>query len=142
MDCINNIQKLAEGKLIEADCLYLNGYFDWSYYTAGYTIELLLKARVCRVLDIEDFFDEESTLMKKFKFPQAFKSHDFEQLLILSGVYKELKTAAEDESFKANWSRVCSWDEGSRYLMGRKEEEVLIFLTSIKDIATWIQKYL
>jgi hypothetical protein len=50
MDCIDNIKKLAEGKLIEAECLFAHGHFDWSYYTSGYTVELLLKARVCKVL--------------------------------------------------------------------------------------------
>jgi hypothetical protein len=80
--------------------------------------------------------------MKKFKFPQAFKSHDFEQLLIMLGVYKELEAAAKDVTFKAKWSMVCSWDEGSRYMIGRKKEEVQDFITSIKGIAEWIQKYL
>jgi hypothetical protein len=142
MDCINAIQKLSANKLAEAKCFFENGFFDWSFYTAGYTIELLLKARVCKVLGIEDFFDAKSTLMKKFKFPQAFKSHDFEQLLIISGVYKQLQRAARDANFKAKWSTVCSWDEGSRYISGKNKAEVQNFLISIKDIAKWILKYL
>ena len=142
MDCISNIQKLATRKLEEADCLFTNGHIDWSYYTAGYAVELLLKARVCKTLGIEDFFDEKSSLMKKFKFPQAFKTHDFEQLSIVSGVYKQLEIAAIDSGFRVKWSKVCTWDEGSRYAMGREKQDVQDFLSSIRDIAKWIEKYL
>jgi hypothetical protein len=56
--------------------------------------------------------------------------------------YYTLQRAARDASFKAKWSTVCSWDEGSRYISGRKKAEVQNFLISIKDIAKWIQKYL
>ena len=50
MDCKRNIQKSAVIKLVEADCLFFYGHLDWSYYTASYAIELLLKVRVCKEL--------------------------------------------------------------------------------------------
>jgi hypothetical protein len=140
MDCVANIEKLAMAKFDEAECLYKSGHFDWAYYTAGYTIELLLKAKVCRTLGIEDFFDENSGFMKKLKYPQTFKIHNLEQLLLLSGVYTLLdKELTADANFKAKWSKICVWTEESRYLMGKTPNEVGDFLTSIKDIAKWIQ---
>jgi|SRR5882724_4611717 len=142
MDCVANIEKLAITKLIEATCLFDNEHYDWAYYTAGYTIELLLKAKVCSVLGIEDFFDEKNGILKKLKFPQTFKNHDLEQLLILSGIYKEFgKDCSEDINLRTKWSSICSWNEGSRYLMGKAQLEVQDFLTSISEIAAWIQKH-
>ena len=143
MDCIANIEKLALSKFTEAKCLFINGHCDGAYYTAGYTVELLLKAKVCKTLGIEDFFDEKSTLMKKFRFPQTFKSHDFEQLLVLSGVYKELDKQSDlDPNFKSKWSSVCFWSEESRYSTGKTSQEVEDFLTSVGEIVEWIRKYL
>jgi hypothetical protein len=143
MDSISSIQKLAASKFIEARCLFENDHFDWAYYTAGYTVELLFKAKVCKTLGIEDFFDEKSELMKKIRFPQTFKSHDFEQLLVLSGVYEELYVrSGADADFKAAWSSVCGWSEESRYSTGKSSQEARNFLISINEISEWILKYL
>jgi HEPN domain-containing protein len=142
MDCIANINKLALDKFSEAECLFNNEHYDGAYYMAGYTIELLLKAKICKNLGIEDFFDEKNGIIKKIKFPQTFKSHDYEQLLVLSGVYKELDIAFADVNFKVKWSSVCAWSEESRYSTGKTPEDVQDFLTSIKEIVEWIQKHL
>lgn len=140
MDCISNIRKLAWVKFNEAECLFENGYCDWSYYTAGYTIELLLKAGVCKVLGIEDFYDENGEILKALKYPQTFKSHDFDQLLMLSGVYVRLRKEADaDDLFKADWLTVCEWSEGSRYLTGKTQQNVQSFLILVKKIALWIE---
>lgn len=101
---------MAWAKLNEAKCLFENGYYNWSYYTAGYTIELMLKAAVCKALEIENLYEENSRILKAFKYPQTFKTHNFEQLLMLSGVYISLKEKlAVDVAFKANWLIVCDW---------------------------------
>jgi len=143
MDCISNIQKLAWAKLKEAACLLEENHCDWAYYTAGYTIELMLKARICRTFGIENFYDESSGILKQLKFPQTFKSHDFEQLLLLSGVFTELKKdVLSDLSLQAQWSSVCEWSEEVRYSGGKTSQEVEKFLISIHGIALWIEKQL
>jgi hypothetical protein len=142
MDSINNIQKLAWAKFGESECLFSNNHYDWAYYTCGYTVELLLKAKVCKTLGIENFFDEKGILMTKLKYPQTFKIHNVEQLLVLSGIYKELLSAASDVNFKTHWSSICRWNEDCRYLTGKPEKEVKDFLISVKEIAQWIQNHL
>ncbi|MES1224749.1 MAG: hypothetical protein ABUT20_55170, partial [Bacteroidota bacterium] len=91
-------------------------------------------------LGIEDFFQEGSTVMKKFRFPQTFKNHKIEELLILSGIYKIVEKEMGDIAFKGHWSKVGEWSENSRYLTGNTKETVENFLISVKEIATWIQK--
>lgn len=51
-----NIEALADRKYEEAECLFNPGFFDGAYYMGGYVIELLLKAKVCKTLNINDFF--------------------------------------------------------------------------------------
>jgi hypothetical protein len=143
MDCISNIQKLAWAKLKEAECLLEKNHWDGAYYTAGYTIELMLKARICKTFGIENFYDENSGILKQLKFPQTFKSHDFEQLLLLSGVYTGLKKVIlSDLGLQAQWSSVCEWSEEVRYSYGKTLQEVEKFLVSVLGIALWIEKQL
>ena len=143
MDCISNIRKLAWAKLKEAECLFEKDHCDWAYYTAGYAVELMLKARICRTFGIENFYDENSGILKQLKFPQTFKSHDFEQLSLLSGVFTELKKSAlSDLSLQAQWSSVCAWSEEVRYSGGKTSQEVEKFLISVLGIAIWIEKQL
>lgn len=52
MQSQSNIEVLAYAKLEDAQILLLNERFDSAYYLAGYAIELLLKARVCKTLGI------------------------------------------------------------------------------------------
>jgi len=59
MDCVANIEKLALSKFKEAECLFNNGHYDGAYYTAGYTIELLLKQKFVKILELKIY------LMKK-----------------------------------------------------------------------------
>ena len=81
--------------------------------------------------------------MNKLKHPQTFRNHNFEQLLILSGVYKEMdKQLTANIGFKAKWSEVCEWNENCRYLTGKNKTGVEDFLISIKETAEWIQKQL
>lgn len=121
--------------------------FDSEYYLAGYAIELLLKARVCKTLGIPDFFDFDNIERKKLKnesvITKPFKVHDFEQLLILSGIYAAYRNELlTNESFKINWSLVSEWNENSRYLAGLNSQTVKNFITSVKEMMTWIKKYL
>lgn len=58
MNCQGDILALTESKFHAASTLFINGFHDDAYYIAGYTIELLLKPRVCKMLDIDNLFDE------------------------------------------------------------------------------------
>jgi hypothetical protein len=71
--------------------------------SAGYAIELALKARICRHLRWPEFPETG----KEFA---SFKTHDVDVLLMLSGRERRIKTA-----YMAEWSVVASWDPEVRY---------------------------
>lgn len=47
-----------------------------------------------------------------------------------------------NERLKAQWSLVSEWSENSRYLTGGDPQTVKNFITSVKEVVTWIKKYL
>jgi HEPN domain-containing protein len=140
MQCQADIQALADTKLKEADCLFHSGFFDGAFYLGGYAVELLLKAMVCKTLRIDDFFAFNLPARKELYKP--YKVHDYEDLLILSGLYKEFTAAQADVTFKGHWSVVRNWSESARYLTGKTEKDAKDFLTSIHEFSQWIEKYL
>lgn len=147
MKCQIDIQNLAAEKLADAECLLQAGRYDAAYYLCGYTVELLLKARVCKTLGIDDFFDFGSSTKKKLKndgtLYKSFKVHDLSQLIILSGIYTEFESCLDsDKNFKTAWSILEKWDENSRYLTGKTENDAKDFISSTKDFQSWIHKYL
>jgi hypothetical protein len=115
MQTQSGIEALAYSKLEDAECLLANERFDNAYYLAGYAVELLLKARVCKTLGIPDFFDFDNTARTRLKnesvITRPYRVHDFVQLIILSGIYSHCRRELEtNESFKLNWSIVLEWN--------------------------------
>ena len=74
---------------------------------------------------------------------KPFKVHDYEQLLILSGLYTEFSNKINtDLVFGADWSVISKWDESLRYSTGTNKADVESFLKSIKNMILWLQQYL
>jgi len=48
---------LAALRLCEAEALFAAGLYDGSAYLCGYVVELALKARICRLLDVNKYPD-------------------------------------------------------------------------------------
>ncbi len=146
MKCKEDIISLAEEKLNDAEYLIKGGRYNTAFYIAGYVIEYMLKAKICKTLGIENLFDFENTDPKKFhvdgNLNRSFKVHDYDQLLVLSGLYPDFDIQMSNVKFKANWSKVCTWSENCRYLTGKNESETKDMLTSIKEIKQWIEKNL
>ncbi len=132
---------LAENKLKAAEVLLENGLPDEAFYIGGYSLELILKARICKTLCVPDFFLFDSKMKQEAYKP--FKVHDYEQLLVLSGLYQAYSDEKKkDKNFDADWSIVCEWTENIRYKLGYNENEVRSFLTSLKNVATWLRQHL
>jgi HEPN domain-containing protein len=149
MKCQADIQALAEERLKDAECLFNNNRFDAAYYLAGYSVELLLKAKVCKTLGIDDFFDFNNPQKTKLAVKnigevyKPYKVHDHSQLLIFSGFYIEFQKAIkQDRNLNSHWSIVCKWNENSRYLSGTTGKDAQNFITSIKEIMKWIRRHL
>ncbi len=145
---------LADNKLKISEFLAQNGYFDDAYYLGGYAFELLLKAKICKTLLIPDFFDFDNSRSRKLPVSKAkradkenlykpFKVHDYEQLLILSGLYAEFSNKiVTDLVFGADWSVISKWDESLRYSTGSSKTDVESFIKSIKNMMLWLRQYL
>lgn len=134
------IEALADLRYREAQCLFNNGFWDGAYYLAGYSVELLLKARVCKTLNIPDFFLFSRGKQEAYK---AYKSHDCDQLLIFSGLYSDfVADTTADPILKGHWSVVSRWSENSRYLTGKTSPDIQSFLTSVTQVIAWIKPHL
>lgn len=145
---------LSDKKFAVAEFLVANGFYDDAYYLGGYAFELRLKAKICKTLVIPDFFDFDNSKSRKLPVAKTkrtdkdnlykpFKVHDYEQLLILSGLYTEFsEKIITDLVFGADWSVISKWDESLRYSTGTNEADVKSFLQSIKNMIQWLQQYL
>jgi len=110
VDNVTEIIKLAEIRLKEAKVLFDNQLYDGCIYLAGYSVELMLKAKIAQLLDVDDLFVTFDSRVLR-----PFKVHNLEDLLLYSGLYKEV-AESEDETFYGYWSLLVSrWSEHLRY---------------------------
>jgi hypothetical protein len=136
------IVELAEKKIIAADILLKNGFADDAYYIGGYSFELLLKARICKVLGVSDFFETRNEFLRPESW-KMFKVHDYKTLLVFAGLYNQLKTLEEtDPVFKSDWRAIVPWDENARYLNSKTDTDVMEFLESLKNMIVWLKQFL
>jgi hypothetical protein len=54
---VSEIIALSDNKLDASQLLAACGHYDDAYYLGGYAFELRLKAKICKTLEIPDFFD-------------------------------------------------------------------------------------
>lgn len=146
MNTITNILGLANKRLEEAQLLESNGYMEGAYYLAGYAAELTLKARICKILNFDEFYSLKQPLKKG---SDAFFTHELTQLLTLSGLRKQLENETDpgkgaNLNLSINWQTVCQWNERKRYdcSTGTNDASELIkALTDVNDgFLPWIQK--
>lgn len=144
------IRKLAWQRLSEAEILLKNGMYDGAYYLAGYSVELLLKAKICDRLGIPNLFDDnnKSNLEKGMgEIRKILKTHNLFTLLIFSGlkVKFDSEKATNKELAKANSLLFNSWDENARYkpcghMVDKDVEKLINLLSGTNGILTWIEK--
>ena len=135
------LKELAKTRLREARALFACGLYDGSYYLAGYVVELSLKARICRLLDMEDY-PESGDLSR------SFKIHKLDDLLRLAGLERRFEKAKmANPNLLTNWSLVTEWKEDFRYKpVGsstklRAQDTIAALEDKNDGIFTWIKKY-
>lgn len=144
------IKDLARQRLKEAEILYNNGMCDGAFYLAGYSVELMLKAKICERLGVPNLFDETDANVNSIKgigeIRKTLKTHNLFMLLIFSGLKVQFDTdkATNKELAKANSLLFNAWDENARYKpcghMSDKDVEKLInLLSGANGILTWIE---
>ena len=124
--------------------MYENRHYDSAYYLAGYAIELLLKARICKTLKIDNFYDfgNRDKFVNEDNITRPYKVHNFEQLFVLSGIYNEFIKQLDDKDFITDWLQISKWKEDMRYANGKRAEEVNEFINCVKKFKIWMQEYL
>ncbi len=106
MIATKDLRMIARARLRDARVLLLAKRFDGAFYLCGYSVELALKARICRTLKWSGFPETAN----EFKGLQSLKTHDLEVLLRLSGVEARVKA-----TYLAEWSVVLDWNPEKRY---------------------------
>ena len=110
MENVEEIVKISELRLKEAKILFDNDCFDGSIYLAGYCVELLLKAKIAMLLNLDNLFV--SVGKEKIK---PFKIHKLTDLALYGGLHKQISEES-NETFKEYWSLLYSqWSEDLRY---------------------------
>ncbi|MDD5271789.1 MAG: hypothetical protein PHU14_03630 [Methylovulum sp.] len=151
------IKKLAWERFDEAEILADNEKYDGAFYLLGYSIELMLKAKICEHLAVPNLFDE--------KFPKiegladvrkAAKTHDIATLFILSGLRLKFDDAKGNNQvlMKTNAllfdsSGKCTWSEQKRYQLSDTLDrdkntkltlKLILLLPDKEGLLKWIEK--
>jgi hypothetical protein len=100
------VKRLAKARLQDAITLHVAGRHDGAVYLCGYSVELALKARICRTLKWSGFPETN----KEFENLRSFKVHDLDVLLRFTGREAVVKT-----TLFPDWSVVSAWNPESRY---------------------------
>jgi len=100
------LRAIARARLRDAEILLSARRYDGSVYLCGYSVEISLKARVCRTLKWHGF----PSTNKEFEGYHSFRTHNLDVLLRLSGSEVKIKT-----KYLAEWSVVAMWEPGTRY---------------------------
>ncbi len=98
----SEIEEIVQARLKDAEVLLEASRFDGSVYLCCYAIELGLKARICRTLQLNEY-----PTSGKYK---TFKTHDLDMLLHLTGLEDEVKL-----KYMTEWSVVAQWNPEARY---------------------------
>jgi hypothetical protein len=106
MIAASEVKRLASARLRDAEALFAASRFDGAVYMCGYSVELALKARICKTLKWPGFPDKDN----EFKGLGSFKVHDLDTLLRFTGRETHVKSALLPE-----WSAVAAWSPEARY---------------------------
>jgi HEPN domain-containing protein len=148
----DEIKQLAYERLSEAQILCDNAKYDGAFYLAGYSIELMLKAKVCEHWGIPNLFDEAYQAHSISEVRKAIKTHDIAVLLIFSGLKVKFETAkGVNKVLMQTHARLfatsgrCLWSEQVRYhpIGSQNAEDVqrlMILLQHEEGLLKWIEK--
>jgi len=131
------LRDLAMLRLKEAECLFQNDFYDGCFYLCGYVLELALKARICKVLALDEYPPS-----PRKPLGSLFMIHEFDSLKVLARIGEDL---ARNPALFANWSEATRWTPQIRYELtghGRTEaQERLASLTAPRvGVLTWLKK--
>ena len=117
------IDKIVQARLKDAEVLLQASRYDGSVYLCGYAIELGLKARICQILNWEEY-----PTTGKYG---TFKMHDLSVLLHLTGLEDIVKL-----QYMTEWSIVSQWNPEARYnpIGNVNESDAIEMLDALKEL--------
>lgn len=154
MNSAQEIKELAYLRLSEAEILCANAKYDGAFYLAGYSVELMLKAKICEHFRIDNLFDKQAcTIQGISDLRKVVETHDINLLLILTGLENKFRDAKIDNIklrntyrfFMASTGNKSDWNEQVRYLPvnSKTEENVKEFINLLNDeegLLKWIEQ--
>ena len=134
----NDLERLANLRIVEAETLLTNSCFAGAYYLSGYVVECALKACIAKNTKQYDFPDKKLVLDSY--------SHDLLKLIYVSGLKNELdKELKINSTFKTYWDLVQEWSEESRYdpdISMEMANNLFSAITADPDgVLIWLKKY-
>ena len=99
-----NLYDIAKCRYEEAQILLNNNKADGAVYLCGYSLELILKRRIVKLLDLDSYPEDENY--------KSFKVHNLDVLLKLSGLEKKIQS---NNVIYARWQMVHTWNSEIRY---------------------------
>lgn len=150
MTSIEEIKSLAIQRVEEAVVLYENGKCDGAFYLAGYSVELMLKFKICERIGIPNLYDESNNNISNVKglgeIRRFLKTHNLFVLLIMSGLKSKFdREKARDRNLtKANSLLFNNWSENIRYkpcgyMHASDVEDLLNLLKGENGFLSWIE---
>ena len=121
---------------------------DSSLYLIGYSIELALKFKICKILKLDNGFPETKTEFERYisesendlgneiKDLREIRNHNLQKLLYYSGQEYSIKAELLEE-----WTNISYWNQELRYTknIGDKKFNELI-IKSVEKILTLVFK--
>ncbi|MEP7323521.1 MAG: hypothetical protein ABI761_16475 [Saprospiraceae bacterium] len=150
MNTPQEIEDIAMSRIEEADILVKAGRSDGAFYLLGYAVELMLKNKLCRLLDIPDLFKEirngeRSDGLSDLRRP--FMIHTLKTLIKYCGLQRKLASEMETNTMIRlaisllfeSWSEDCRY-KPCGYCVGI---DVQILIDSVKNpggLIEWIRQ--
>ncbi len=120
------LRKISRHRLRDAEALLAGKRYDGAVYICGYSLELALKARICRTLRWAGF----PQTRKEFEGLQSYKTHNLDILLKLTGRESHVKS-----KLFAEWSEASKWTPEVRYepagIVSRQDAQSMISATKV-----------
>ncbi|HUT96449.1 MAG TPA: hypothetical protein VMW82_02700 [Candidatus Paceibacterota bacterium] len=119
-----DLRNITDARLTTINTLISAKDWGMAAYMMGYALECALKAVICKTLHLSDYPDCPQKNFSSEKIPTFFRAHEFETLLILSGMVDVLGYDGElyedwsgfTQEFHGNWPTLRytldpGWDE-------------------------------
>ncbi|CAN5854077.1 hypothetical protein BH23PLA1_BH23PLA1_29210 [soil metagenome] len=132
-----DLEAAWQDRLSDANALYAANRSAAAIASGLYALEIFLKARICKKLDLESL-------------PRPFEIHDLDGLLVLSGLHRRMNSKPNRKtSVFRHWSNLLTWAQQLNELRYSPDTrysraQARIFLDHLSDpkdgVLTWLSK--